>query len=100
MSARSSTTSVRATIWHFSLKNFLWITYAPGIIWSFLIGVGGSILWTQADLARRWPSPNQAKIAVTIILLGVLTLAYSSTLSQISSWRFATHFAKNTVDFL
>ena len=76
------------------------ILYAPGIIWSFLIGVGGSILWTQADLARRWPSPSQAKIAVTIILLGVLTLAYSSTLSQISSWRFATHFAKNTVDFL
>lgn len=76
------------------------ILYAPGILWSFLIGVGGSTLWTQAGLARRWLGLSQAKIAVTTLLLGILTLAYSSTLSQISSWRFATHFAKNTVDFM
>ena len=76
------------------------ILYAPGILWSFLIGIGGSILWNQANLSRRWPGPIQAKSILAILLPGILTLAYSSTLSQISSWRFATHFAKNTVDFI
>ena len=76
------------------------ILYAPGIIWSFLIGVGSTTLWNNVNLIQRWPGPRSVKSALTILLFGIITISLLSTFSQIISWRFATNFAKNTFDFM
>lgn len=76
------------------------LLYAPGILWCLLIGIGASQLWTGSRRVDSLLTVPFTHSVLATLLVGGMAGAYVSASNQLVLWRFATGFARNTVDYI
>jgi hypothetical protein len=76
------------------------LLYAPGILWCLLIGIGASRLWTGSRRIDSLLTVPFTHSVLAALLVGGMAGAYVSASNQLVLWRFATGFARNTVDYI
>lgn len=76
------------------------LLYAPGILWCLLIGIGAAQLWSSARRIDSLLTVPFTHSVLAVLLVAGMAGAYVSASNQLVLWRFATGFARNTVDYM